>query len=48
MRNVPLARVLYREVAVDDYIPDMLIEPVAEVLRWVQKLEAKRRKEETP
>ena len=39
MRNVPLARALYREGAENAYIPRDLIGPVAEVLRWVQSLE---------
>ena len=38
MRNVPLARALYREGTENSYIPKDLIEPVAEVLRWVQSL----------
>lgn len=38
MRNVPLARALYREGTENSYIPKDLIEPVAEVLRWVQGL----------
>lgn len=38
MRNVPLARSLYEQVEMDHYIPSDLIEPVAEVLRWVQQL----------
>ncbi len=36
MQNIPLARGLYAESAIDQYIPSSLIEPVAEVLRWVQ------------
>jgi len=42
MRNVPLARALYSEGAVNSYIPRDLIEPVAEVLRWVQGLDGSR------
>jgi type III secretion protein U len=42
MRNIPLARALFKEGAVDDYIPAELIEPVAEVLRWVAKLKRER------
>jgi type III secretion protein U len=38
LQNVPLARDLYEQVAIDDYIPSDLIEPVAEVLRWLQEL----------
>ena len=39
MRNVPLARALYTQALEDHYIPSDLLEPVAEVLRWVQELE---------
>jgi type III secretion protein U len=38
MRNVDLAHALYEQVEVDRYIPSELIEPVAEVLRWVRSL----------
>jgi type III secretion protein U len=38
MENVPLARALYANVPVDRYIPSDLIEPMAEVLRWVKEL----------
>ncbi|MCP5306237.1 MAG: type III secretion system export apparatus subunit SctU [Chromatiaceae bacterium] len=39
MENVPLARALHEQTRVDQYIPPDLIEAVAEVLRWVQRLE---------
>ena len=39
MRNVPLARALYRDGKEEEFIPKDLIGPVAEVLRWVQSLE---------
>lgn len=42
MRNVPLARALYRDGLENAYIPRDLIGPVAEVLRWVQSLEGNR------
>ena len=42
MRNVPLARALYRDGTENAYIPKDLIGPVAEVLRWVQSLEENR------
>jgi type III secretion protein U len=38
MRNVDLAQALYKDVQVDQYIPADLIEPIAEVLRWVREL----------
>lgn len=40
MRNVPLAHALFDQVPADQYIPRNLIEPVAEVLRWVQQLKS--------
>ncbi len=42
MRNVPLARALFRDGAENAYIQKDLIGPVAEVLRWVQSLEGER------
>lgn len=35
MENVPLARALYAKVKVEEHIPVELVEPVAEVLKWV-------------
>jgi type III secretion protein U len=34
-RNVPLARGLYAETEVDEYVPDELFDAVAEILVWV-------------
>ncbi len=42
MRNVPLAHALFEQVEMDQYIPTDLLEPVAEVLRWVQSLQTPR------
>ena len=42
MENVPLARSLHEQAAVDQYIPSDLIPAVAEVLRWVAQLESQR------
>ncbi len=39
MRNVPLARSLYEQGTEESYMPQDLIGPVAEVLRWVQSLQ---------
>lgn len=39
MENVPLARALHEQSQVDQYIPSDLIEAVAEVLRWVARLD---------
>lgn len=38
MRNVPLARALFEQGTENAYIPQDLIGPVAEVLRWVQSI----------
>ena len=46
MENVPLARALMEEVEVDRYIPSELLEPVAEVLRWVRTLQAQKEADE--
>ena len=42
MRNVPLARALYRKGEENEFIPSDLVGPVAEVLRWVQSLESEK------
>jgi type III secretion protein U len=44
MRDVPLARSLYEQVAVDRYVPSDLLEPVAEVLRFVRELAERERR----
>jgi type III secretion protein U len=41
MRNVPLAHDLFDQGTELEYIPSALIEPVAEVLRWLQELREK-------
>lgn len=38
MRNVPLARALHERAELDQYVPSDLLEPVAEVLRWVREV----------
>ncbi|MBO7653881.1 MAG: type III secretion system export apparatus subunit SctU, partial [Kiritimatiellae bacterium] len=38
MEDVPLARALYAQGHVEDFIPESLIEPVAEVLKWAKQL----------
>ena len=45
MEDKPLARALFAKGKVDDFIPDSLIEPVAEVLKWAKRLEDARREE---
>lgn len=37
MQHIPLARALYENVDIDRFVPSDLIEPMAEVLRWVQE-----------
>lgn len=46
MEQVPLARALWAQCRVNDFIPVELAEPVAEVLKWVKSLEDARREEE--
>jgi len=41
LERVPLARALYQDALVDQYIPRELIEPTAEVLRWLYQQELK-------
>lgn len=38
MQNIDLAHKLYDDVPVKEYIPRELLEPVAEVLRWVREI----------
>lgn len=38
-RNVPLARQLYADCDVDDFVPDELFGVIAEILAWVQRNE---------
>ena len=46
MENIPLARALYAQVKVDEFIPVELAEPVAEVLKWVKSLNDARKEDE--
>ena len=46
MENRPLARALYAKGKIEDFIPDTLIEPVAEVLKWAKQIDDARREEE--
>jgi type III secretion protein U len=45
MEDRPLARALYAEGKIDDVIPDSLIEPVAEVLKWAKRIQDARKEE---
>ena len=46
MEDKPLARALYAKGKIEDFIPDSLIEPVAELLKWAKQIEAARKEEE--
>ena len=46
MEDRPLARALYAEGRLDDFIPDSLIGPVAEVLKWAKRIQDARKEEE--
>lgn len=46
MEDRPLARALYAEGKIEDFIPDSLIEPVAQVLMWAKQLEDARKEDE--
>ena len=46
MENVPLAHALWETGRVNEFIPEDLIEPVAEVLKWVKKLQDAKKEEE--
>ena len=45
MEDRPLARALYAEGKLEDFIPDSLIEPVAEVLKWAKHIQDARKEE---
>ena len=44
--DVPLARALWATGRVNDFIPEDLLEPVAEVLKWVKKLQDSRKEDD--
>ena len=46
MEDKPLARALYAEGKIDDFIPESLIEPVAEVLKWAKQIQDARKEED--
>ena len=46
MEDKPLARALYAEGKLEDFIPDSLIEPVAEILKWAKQIQDARKEEE--
>ena len=46
VENVPLARALYAEGKIGEFVPESLLEPVAEVLQFVKRLSDARKEEE--
>ena len=46
MEDRPLARALYAKGKLEDFIPDSLIEPVAEILKWAKQIQDARKEEE--
>ena len=45
LEDRPLARALYAEGKLEDFIPDALIEPVAEILKWAKQIQDARKEE---
>lgn len=45
MEDVPLARSLYANGRIGEFIPDDFLEPVAEVLKWAKRLDDARKEE---
>ena len=41
----PIARALYADGKMEDFVPEALLEPVAELLKWAKKLEDARKEE---
>ena len=46
LEDVPLARALYAGGRLEDFVPEDLLEPVAELLKWAKHLQDARREEE--
>lgn len=46
MRNVELAQTLYYKGTISDYVPEETYEAIAEILKWVGKLEEEKEEEE--
>ncbi len=40
MRNVDLAQTLYQKGEISDYVPEETYEAIAEILKWIQQMEA--------
>ena len=46
MEDVPLARALYAQGRVEEFVPEGFLEPVAEVLKWAKRIQDARKEEE--
>ena len=46
IEDKPLARELFAKGKIEDFIPDALIEPVAEILKWAKQIKDARKEEE--
>ena len=40
VENIDIARALYEDINIDEYIPINLLEPIADILRWLQQRSA--------
>lgn len=45
LEDVPLARSLYANGRIEDFVPEDFLEPVAEILKWAKRLEDAQREE---
>ena len=45
LEDVPLARALYANGRLEDFVPEDFLEPVAEILKWAKRLEDAQREE---
>ena len=45
LEDVPLARALYANGRLEDFVPEDLLEPVAEILKWAKRLQDAQREE---
>ena len=45
LEDVPLARALYANGRIEDFVPEDFLEPVAEILKWAKRLEDAQREE---
>ena len=48
MRNIDLAHTLYWKCAIGQYVPEDTYETIAEILKWIEELEAEQKAEEGP